>query len=323
MPPSINRNSPSLFTRNGFSTARLMAYCFAAVLLMALDQRGAYNQKVRASLATLVSPVQMLVSLPVEMFEAIGENLTDRKNLHANNQNLEDRLLRQQVKLSRLNALEDETRRLRSLLGARSGLRVNTLVAELLHIDLDPYSHKVIVDRGQNDGVFAGMVVLDAGGVMGQVAIASPETAEIILISDPDHALPVQVARTGMRSIAFGTGDTSILMLPNVSINADIKQGDLLQTSGMGQLFPAGYSVARVMSVERSPGHPFARVWARPLAQLDRAREVLVLFPEKKTEKPTEGNTVDSAEDDTESAALPSADPNPPETDTSAGSDNR
>lgn len=288
MSSSLNRNSSSLFADSGFSTARLIAYGLVAVLLMALDQRGAYNQKVRESLATLASPVQMLVGLPVELFEMIGKNFTDRQNLHATNQNLENRLLRQQVQLSRLSSLEDEARLLRSLLGARSGLRVNTLVANLLHVDLDPYSHKVIVDRGKNDGVFAGMVVLDAGGVMGQVDVASPETAEIILISDPDHALPVQVARTGMRSIAFGTGDTSILMLPNVSINADIKQGDLLQTSGMGQLFPPGYSVARVMSVERSAGHPFARVWARPLAQLERASKVLVLFPETMTDNPKE-----------------------------------
>lgn len=313
MPSSLNRNSYSLFADSGFSSARLMAYGLVAVLLMALDQRGAYNQKVRESLATLVSPVQMLVGLPVELFEVIGQNLTDRKNLHTTNQNLKDRLLLQQVQLTRLNALEDEARRLRSLLGARSGLRVNTLVAELLHVDLDPYSHKVIVDRGQNDGVIAGMVVLDAGGVMGQVDIASPETAEIILISDPDHALPVQVARTGMRSIAFGTGDTSILMLPNVSINADIKQGDLLQTSGMGQLFPAGYSVARVMSVERSPGHPFARVWARPLAQLEQAHKVLVLFPEKITDNPVENQG--------DSAGLPAEDSETLEVDVSVAGD--
>jgi len=283
-----DRKSSSLFADDGFSSARLMAYCLAAVLLMALDQRGAYNLKIRESLATLASPVQMLVNLPSEVAGSIGRNLTDRQTLQIENQVLENRLLAQQVQLSQLAAAQSENQRLRSLLGARSGLREKTLAAELLAVDLDPYSHRVIIDRGQADGVSAGMVVLDAGGVMGQVDLASPETAEIILISDPDHALPVQVARTGMRSIAFGTGDTSVLMLPNVSINADIKQGDLLQTSGMGQHFPPGYSVARVMSVERSPGRPFARVWARPLAQLDRAREVLVLFPEYSVEQQIE-----------------------------------
>lgn len=256
-----------------------MAYCLAAVLLMALDQRGLYNQKVRESLSTLASPVQMLVNLPSEVIDSISHLLADQRDLQITNKVLENRLQAQQAQLSQLTALAGENQRLRSLLGARSGLRVETMAAELLAVDLDPYSHRVIIDRGTNDDIKAGMVVLDSGGVMGQVDLASPETAEIILISDPDHALPVQVARTGMRSIAFGTGDTSVLMLPNVSINADIKQGDLLQTSGMGRHFPAGYSVARVMSVERSPGRPFARVWARPLAQLDRAREVLILFP--------------------------------------------
>ena len=279
MPSSIDRKSPSLFADDGFSSARLMAYCLAAVLLMALDQRGLYNQKVRESLSTLASPVQMLVNLPSEVIDSISHLLADQRDLQITNKVLENRLQAQQAQLSQLTALAGENQRLRSLLGARSGLRVETMAAELLAVDLDPYSHRVIIDRGTNDDIKAGMVVLDSGGVMGQVDLASPETAEIILISDPDHALPVQVARTGMRSIAFGTGDTSVLMLPNVSINADIKQGDLLQTSGMGRHFPAGYSVARVMSVERSPGRPFARVWARPLAQLDRAREVLILFP--------------------------------------------
>lgn len=280
MPSSIDRKSPSLFADDGFSSARLMTYCLAAVLLMALDQRGAYNLKIRESLTTLVSPVHMLVNVPFEVADSISNSFTDRHTLRLKNQLLEDRLLVQQVQLSQLAALRDKNMRLRSLLGARSGLRVQTLVAELLAVDLDPYSHRVIIDRGRNDGVMAGMVVLDAGGVLGQVDISSPETAEVILISDPDHALPIQIARTGMRSIAFGTGDTSILMLPNVSINADIKKGDLLQTSGMGSHFPAGYPVARVMSVERSTGRPFARVWARPVAQLERASEVLVLLPE-------------------------------------------
>ena len=280
MPSSVERKSPSLFADDGFSSTRLMAYSLAAVLLMALDQRGAYNLKIRQSLATLVSPIHMLVDLPSEVVGLVSKNLANRNTLQLKNQQLENRLLKQQVQLSQFESLQDENQRLRSLLGARSSLRVQTMVAELMAVDLDPYSHRVIIDRGETDGVKAGMVVLDAGGVMGQIDVASPETAKVILISDPDHALPVQVARTGMRSIAFGTGDTSVLMLPNVSINADIKKDDLLQTSGMGKRFPAGYSVARVMSVERSPGRPFARVWARPLAHLEHASEVLVLLPE-------------------------------------------
>ncbi len=305
MPLSVERKSPRLFADDGFSSARLMAYSLAAVLLMALDQRGAYNLKIRQSLATLVSPIHMLVDLPSEVVGLVSKNLANRNALQLKNQQLENRLLRQQVRLSQFESLQDENQRLRSLLGARSGLRVQTMVAELMAVDLDPYSHRVIIDRGETDGLKAGMVVLDAGGVMGQIDIASPETAKVILISDPDHALPVQVARTGMRSIAFGTGDTSVLMLPNVSINADIKKDDLLQTSGMGKRFPAGYTVARVMSVERSPGRPFARVWARPLAQLEHASEVLVLLPEPLNEASDELplDVVDEAVKSIETAA--------------------
>jgi rod shape-determining protein MreC len=310
LPSSIDRKSPSLFADDGFSSARLMAYCLAAVLLMALDQRGLYNQKIRQSLSTLASPLQMLVNLPSEVAGSLSNSLADRRELQITNTVLENRLQSQHAQLSQLAVLEDENQRLRSLLGARSGLRVETMAAELLAVDLDPYSHRVIIDRGTNDDIKAGMVVLDSGGVMGQVDLASPETSEIILISDPDHALPVQVARTGMRSIAFGTGDTSVLMLPNVSINADIKQGDLLQTSGMGRHFPAGYSVARVMSVERSPGRPFARVWARPLAQLDRAREVLVLYAETPVTDQLDATAVTAgdAPDDTETGAAAETD---------------
>ncbi len=277
MPSPLKSHSSKLFTHAGFSPARLIIYGLIAVFLMALDQRGSYNQKIRQSLSSLALPVQFLAATPSRVATFIGDKLRKQSALLDENQALSRSLLSQRIKLQRYQALENENQRLRSLLGARTSLREHTLVVELLAIDLDPFSHRVVIDRGANDDVHSGMVMLDSSGVMGQVDVVTPSSSEVILISDPSHALPVEVARTGLRSIAFGTGDSAVLMLPNVTINADIKPGDLLLTSGLGKRFPAGYPVAKVMSVERNEGRPFARVWALPLAQLDRTREALLL----------------------------------------------
>ncbi len=277
MPAQLKASSSKLFTHSGFSPARLIFYGVAAVLLMFMDQRGSYNQKVQESLATLALPVQSLAALPAKVAAFVGDGFRKQQSLLADNQGLTEQLLTQKVKLMRLQVLTNENQRLRSLLGARAGLREQTMVVEFLEVDLDPFSHRVVVDRGLDDGVYSGMVMLDANGIMGQVDVVTSSSAEVVLISDPDHALPVQLARTGLRSIAFGTGDSAVLMLPSVSINADIKRDDILLTSGLGKRFPAGYPVARVMSVERSAGRPFAKVWALPLAQLERTKEALLL----------------------------------------------
>ena len=181
--------------------------------------------------------------------------------------------------MQELESLSYENERLRRLLGAASSLQVNYHFAELLRIDLDPFSHRVLINRGRNDGVLSGQAVIDSGGVMGQVESVLPGMAYVILISDPGHALPVQVARTGHRSIIYGSGDTSILRLSELPINIDLQPGDHLLTSGLGERFPAGYPVAEVMSVQREPGQTFAVAYARPLAALDRGREVLLLEP--------------------------------------------
>ena len=277
MPAQLKSNSSKLFTHAGFAPVRLALYVIIAVALMIMDQRGSYNQKIGESLESLALPFRLLISAPSKIAGYIGDGFRSKQSLLAENQQLTETLLTQQVKLNRMQALENENQRLRSLLGARANLGEETLVVELLAIDLDPFSHRVVIDRGTDEGVQSGMVMLDANGVMGQVDVVTSSSAEVILISDPNHALPVEVERTGMRSIAFGTGDAAVLMLPNVTINADIKRGDLLLTSGLGKRFPTGYPVARVMTIERSEGRPFARVWALPLARLDRSREALLL----------------------------------------------
>ena len=186
-------------------------------------------------------------------------------------------LLSHEAELQRLASLEEENRRLRSLFEGAQGQEFEYDFAELLHVDLDPFSHKVLIDRGANDGVIAGQAVIDGSGVMGQVEDVHLHYSSVRLISDPNHALPVQINRTGLRTVAFGTGETSYLSMPSVPREADIRVGDLVVTSGFGERFPGGYPVARVTIINREEGLTFAQVEVRPLAALDRGREVLLI----------------------------------------------
>jgi rod shape-determining protein MreC len=159
-----------------------------------------------------------------------------------------------------------------------AGVAERVLVASILNVDLDPFRHRVLLDKGAASGVFKGQAVLDAEGIFGQVSQVHARTAEVILISDAEHAIPVQSNRSGLRSIAVGTGDSDRLSLPFVTVESDLKAGDLLISTGMGGVFPSGYPVAEVTRVERNPAATFAVVDARPTARLDRDREVLLVW---------------------------------------------
>jgi rod shape-determining protein MreC len=186
-------------------------------------------------------------------------------------------LLSQEAAIQRLAALAEENKRLRSLFEGAQGQEFEYRFAELLQVDLDPFSHKVLIDRGSSDGVVVGQAVIDGAGVMGQVEEVHLHFSTVRLISDPNHALPVQINRTGLRTVAFGTGQTGFLSMPSVPREADVRDGDLIVTSGLGDRFPGGYPVARVSGINREEGLTFAQVQAQPLAALDRGREVLLI----------------------------------------------
>jgi rod shape-determining protein MreC len=200
-----------------------------------------------------------------------------RRSLRHENEELKQRLLAQQGALQRLDTMQEENRRLRALIDGAQGQSFEFQFAELVQVDLDPFSHKVLVDRGSDQGVRIGQAVIDGDGVMGQVEDVHAHFSEIRLISDPNHALPVQINRTGLRTVAFGTGETGALKLPSVPRQADVREGDLVVTSGLGNRFPGGYPVAIVTHVDRREGLTFVQVDAEPLAALDRGREVLLI----------------------------------------------
>jgi len=250
---------------------------------MVMDHKYKSLESVRAGLSVVVYPIQFTVDLPGNLSDWFSESLASRRRLREENQSLRTQQIMQQVQLQKLAALEAENIRLRELLDSSFKVGEKVLIAELLSVNLDPYKHQIVINKGELHDVYAGQPLLDAKGVMGQIVHAGPYTSTAMLITDTSHAIPVQVNRNGLRTIAIGTGTINRLELPYIPNNADIQPGDLLITSGLGGHFPPGYPVARVTAVQHDPGHTFSQVAATPLAELNRSREVLLVWPGKTT----------------------------------------
>jgi len=246
--------------------------------LIVADHRQHHFDTLRSTLSVLVYPLHYLASLPDILGRAVEGRLANEQILRENNESLRRDNLALKARLQKLDALEAENMRLRDLLGSSFKIGDRVLIAELLSVDLDPYRQQVMINKGSTSGVFVGQPVLDANAVMGQVVRVNPFSATVLLITDASHALPVQINRNGLRTVAAGTGLINRLELPHVQNNADVQVGDLLVTSGLGGHFPPGYPVARVGEVRREPGQPFATVIAAPTARLDRSLEVLLVW---------------------------------------------
>ncbi|AAU90719.1 rod shape-determining protein MreC [Methylococcus capsulatus] len=264
------------FTKKPAQNFRLLVFAVVSLVLLAADRRGAIGA-LRGGLDAAVYPLQQFVSAPVRFAEWLRENVSGYASLLEENQRLKEESLRLEARLAKFSALEQENIRLRALLGASIKIGEHFLIAELLSINLVPYEHLVLANKGSNIGVHVGQPVFDARGVVGQVLRVSPVSAEVMLITDPNHAIPVQVERNGLRTIAVGTGRIDRLILPYLSGSADIREGDRLVTSGMGGVFPAGYPVATVVDISNT-GSSLAKVSAEPVAPLDRIREVLLVW---------------------------------------------
>ena len=258
-------------------TARLMAYSLLAITLMALDYRGRYVDHLRDFATQLVEPLVLLIDLPFHGADRFNEFWSQRTELVERVRTLEREAVARDAALGELADLAVENARLRALLDVAERQPRRPLVAELAAIDLDPFAHRIVVKRGSTDGVEVGMPVIDARGVLGQVEQVDRFTARIILLTDPDHALPVQVLPSGERTIAYGSGRVDRLRLNDLPMNTTVETGDLIVTSGLGGQFPSGLPVGRLVELERPGGEPFARAEVEPLSSMDRNRMVLIL----------------------------------------------
>jgi len=267
----------------------LIVVGLVSVALMTADHKGQHLESLRGILATFVYPLQYAVDLPIQAGTWIAETVTSRADLLGENKRLRRQNLRIQSRLEKLAELDAENRRLRSLLDSSIKVGERVLIAELLSVDMDPFSRRIVLNKGTRDGVYSGQSLIDSNGVMGQIVHAGPFSSNALLITDPSHALPVQAHRSGLRAVAVGTGPMNMLELLHIPNNADLRVGDLLVTSGLGGRFPPGYPVGHIASIERDRGRPFANIRVEPTAMLERNREVLLVWPAGK------GKMVDSA----------------------------
>ncbi len=267
---------------------RLLALVFLSIVVMYVDNRDNYLDAARKAIGAVIYPMRVVVDAPSRFWSWIGDSTTSRNDLELELGRLQVERLLTNARLQRLNALEAENTRLRALLDARVQVPDQIRVAEIMSVDANPFSHSLVIDVGSRDGVFDGQALVDVEGVVGQVIRTGLLTSQAMLISDTDHALPVEVNRNGLRTIAVGTGQIGSLDLPFVVNNADIRAGDLLVTSGLGGAFPAGYPVAVVASVTRIPQEPFADVTATPTAALGQVREVMLIWSAGTQDDPAE-----------------------------------
>ena len=268
------------FGEEGTRTARLMIYILLSIVLMFMDQLGQYVPRIRSAMELAFEPVFHVAGWPADALQAVELRTRERNGLIAENEQLLQQLLKVSGSLQTQSALLQENQRLRDLLGATRGRAYLFQFAEMKKVSLDPFSHKVWINQGVKEGVVVGQAVIDGLGIVGQVEDVHRHFSTVRLISDPDHALPVQINRTGLRTVAYGSGETSHLLMPNVPLQADVSPGDVIVTSGLGDRFPPGFPVGEVERVERDSGEAFATVYMRPFAALDRGREVLLIDPQ-------------------------------------------
>lgn len=257
---------------------RFLLLAGLSILILIVDYRGNHLATVRTTIGVTVYPLRVIIDAPISMWNQLRDHSSTRNKLRIENSRLKEELLLTHVRMQRYSALEAENIRLRTMLEARTRVKNEVGVAGIMSVSANPFRHVLVIDKGQNEGVYDGQTMIDADGVVGQVIATDLFSAQAILISDPDHALPVEINRNGLRTIAVGTGELDRLDLPLLPNNADIRVGDLLVTSGLGGAFPAGYPVATIDTITLIPQEPFASVSAKPTAKLNQVREIMLIW---------------------------------------------
>ncbi|KPZ73264.1 MULTISPECIES: rod shape-determining protein MreC [unclassified Shewanella] len=289
-----------IFVRGISQQFRLTLAIFLSVVLLIANDR---LDPIRQSISSVLSPLQYLANVPGLLLDWSADSIATRNMLAMQNKELLRQQLMMSERLQRFEHLRQENERLRALLGSPVHMDARKVVAEVMEVASDPFRHYVVLNHGARTGVFVGQSVVDAQGVVGQVIEVSELTSRVLLVTDPTHGIPVRITRNDVRAVAQGTGDIDEIELRHVAKSTDIVVGDLLVTSGLGNRFPEGYPVARVMKISRDAGQSYSVVSAQPLAALDRIRYVLLIWPDDGTQEQVDPATmVNEAELDIESA---------------------
>lgn len=264
--------SPSTFTR-------FILLALISIALMILDYQTHQLQKIRGTLDAAVYPIRYLAALPTQAAHVLGEFFQTKERLRRDYEQLAQTHLELRAKLQTYEALAADNERLRQLLDAGKRVSDRMIAAPLMEVGAEPFTRKLTIAKGSADDVYLGQPVLDAAGVVGQVTAVNAYTSHITLITDPSQSVPVQSLRSGVRAIVFGTGAHDRVEIPYLTASADIREGDVLVSSGLGGIFPPDYPVAQVVRIVNDPNEAFLKVIARPLAQLGHGREVLLVWP--------------------------------------------
>ncbi|NWD49659.1 rod shape-determining protein MreC [Pseudomonas gingeri] len=294
-----------LFAKGPSLGVRLLVLVVLSVALMVVDARFTLLKPVRSQMSLVLMQSYWITDLPQRLWQGVASQFGSRTELVAENEKLQTENLLLQGRLQKLAALTEQNVRLRELLNSSALVNEKVEVAELIGMDPNPFTHRIIINKGERDGVVLGQPVLDARGLMGQVVELMPYTSRVLLLTDTTHSIPVQVNRNGLRAIASGTGNPERLELRHVADTADIKEGDLLVSSGLGQRFPAGYPVATVKEVIHDSGQPFAIVRAVPTAALNRSRYLLLVFSDGRTPEERANEAAQAQEADKQGDGAP------------------
>ena len=258
-------------------TLRLLAYLAMAVTLIVLDHRGGWVRIARERVGVVVEPLRAVASWPAQAIGGVTDTVGTVSHLGQRNRQLRRDLLVAQARMARMSTVIADNARLRLLLDAAQRDSLDVQLAPILDVDLDPTRQRLVLDAGRRDGVRVGQSVIDAHGLLGQVTRVGPLQSDVLLLTDPDHAVPVAIARNGVRLVAYGTGRSDRLSLASIPLSSDVKVGDAIVTSGMGGRFPPGFHVGRIVALRPDETRAFLRGDVQPAAQIDRGREVLLL----------------------------------------------
>jgi rod shape-determining protein MreC len=271
-----------VFARGPSLSVRLAFVLVLSLGAMIIDTKVENFATARTYLNSMVSPLQYIANLPGAMLSWSADRFTSRQQLLEDNEELTNQVTLMSEQLQRFRILEQENKNLRKLLDAPVRDSMHKMITELMAVDTNPYSHQIVINKGAIDGVFVSQSVLDDSGIVGQISEVGTTNSRVLLISDVTHAIPIRIERNNVRFIAVGDGSLDSMQLQHVPHSADIEIGDVIVSSGLGEVFPEGYPVGKISNIVRNESRPFAEVTATPLAKLDRIKYLLLLWPQEK-----------------------------------------